>query len=166
MGYLDYSGLGHFLDKLKTIFVLLSQKGAANGVAGLDSNGKVPISQLPAIVDDVIEGYYYNGNFYEEAAHSTLITGVSDKIYISKDTDKMYRWENNTYIELANTDVMTGATSSVAGTKGLVPAPAAGKNVQYLKGDATWDSPSLSELGLSVNNGQIEVTFQVEEDDD
>ena len=29
--------------------------------------GKVPASELPSYVDDVIEGYYYNGAFYEEA---------------------------------------------------------------------------------------------------
>ena len=34
--------------------------------------------------------------------------------------------------------VMTGASSSVAGASGLVPAPAAGDNYGYLKGDGTW----------------------------
>ena len=32
---------------------LESQKGAANGFAGLDANGKVPDSQLPAILPTV-----------------------------------------------------------------------------------------------------------------
>lgn len=32
-------------------------QGAANGVAELDGNGKVPASQLPSYVDDVIDGY-------------------------------------------------------------------------------------------------------------
>lgn len=165
MGYLDYSGLSHFLDKLKTIFVPLTQRGNANGVATLDSAGKIPVSQLPSMANDVIEGYYYNGKFYEEAAHTTEITGETEKIYVSLDTDKMYRYSNNTYTELANTDVMTGATSSAAGTKGLVPAPAAGKNIQYLKGDGTWDSPALSELGFSVVNGKVCVTYQKEVDE-
>ena len=34
-----------------------SQKSAVNGVASLDSSGKVPSTQLPSYVDDVIEGY-------------------------------------------------------------------------------------------------------------
>ena len=33
---------------------------------------------------------------------------------------------------------MTGATSSTAGTHGLVPAPAAGDNIKVLHGDGTW----------------------------
>lgn len=35
----------------------------------------------------------------------------------------------------------TGATSSVAGANGLVPAPAAGDNTEFLRGDGTWATP-------------------------
>ena len=35
-------------------------------------------------------------------------------------------------------DAMTGATSSAAGTAGVVPAPAAGDEGKFLKGDGTW----------------------------
>lgn len=58
--------------------------------------------------------------------------------------------------------VFRGATSSAAGANGLVPAPTAGKQIQYLKGDGTWDSPALSELGFSVVNGKVCVTYQKE----
>lgn len=34
--------------------------------------------------------------------------------------------------------VMTGATSSVAGNSGLVPAPAKGDQAKYLRGDGSW----------------------------
>ena len=36
---------------------------------------------------------------------------------------------------------MKGATSSTAGTAGFVPAPAAGQNGKYLRGDGTWQTP-------------------------
>ena len=36
---------------------------------------------------------------------------------------------------------MTGATASAAGGKGLVPAPAAGAQAKYLRGDGTWQTP-------------------------
>lgn len=39
-------------------------KGEPNGFATLNSNGKVPEAQLPSYVDDVIEGYYIDGEFY------------------------------------------------------------------------------------------------------
>jgi len=162
MGYLDYSGLSHFLDKLKTIFILSAKRGTANGVASLDNSGKVPISQLPDFVNDVIEGYYYNNKFYEELAHTTEITGKNGKIYTSVDTNKIYRFNGTDYSEIANADVMTGATASTAGKAGIVPIPAAGKQIQYLKGDGTWDSPAMSELGFSVVNGKICATYQKE----
>lgn len=37
---------------------------------------------------------------------------------------------------------MVGATSSVAGTSGLVPAPSAGEQVKFLRGDATFSNPA------------------------
>ena len=35
---------------------------------------------------------------------------------------------------------MTGATASAAGTHGLVPAPTAGANTKFLRGDGTWQA--------------------------
>jgi hypothetical protein len=37
---------------------------------------------------------------------------------------------------------MTGASSSVDGTSGLVPAPASGKQSSFLRGDGTWATPT------------------------
>ena len=37
-------------------------KGAVNGLAELDSTGKVPAAQLPSYVDDVVEGYMSAGS--------------------------------------------------------------------------------------------------------
>ena len=41
------------------------------------------------------------------------------------------------------------ATSSAAGGTGLVPAPAAGKQGQYLRGDGTWSTPTNTTYGLA-----------------
>lgn len=45
--FLDKTGLGTFWAKIKNTFVQLSDKGAAGGVASLDSDSKLPTSQLP-----------------------------------------------------------------------------------------------------------------------
>lgn len=42
----------------------------------------------------------------------------------------------------ASYSTMKGATSSAAGTSGLVPAPAAGKQASFLRGDGTWVVPT------------------------
>jgi len=51
---------------------------------------------------------------------------------------------------------MVGATSSVAGTAGLVPAPAAGKNTRYLSSDATFgEIPLLPQYKNTATNNWI-----------
>lgn len=42
----------------------------------------------------------------------------------------------------ADDDVFVGAGSAVAGSRGLVPAPAAGDNTKFLSGDGTWKDVS------------------------
>lgn len=90
-----------------------SEKGTALGVAELDANGKVPSAQLPSFVDDVIEGYLYNGAFYEDSAHQTLITPQDGKIYIDLTTEKTYRWSGSAYVEIS-ASLALGETSSTA----------------------------------------------------
>ena len=48
---------------------------------------------------------------------------------------------------------MVGATTSVAGTAGLVPAPSAGAATRYLRSDGTWQIPPDTNTTYSANNG-------------
>lgn len=88
-----------------TNYITNTEKGSAGGVASLDSTGKVPSSQLPSYVDDVIEGYYYNGSFYSDSAHTELITPETGKIYVDLDTNKTYRWGGTTYVEISQSTI-------------------------------------------------------------
>ena len=90
-------------------------KGSSNGVAELDENGKVPNSQLPSFVDDVVEAYYDESNdtFYKDSAHQIPITPEGDKIYINLTTNKTYRWGGTTYVTIGS-DLAIGETSSTA----------------------------------------------------
>lgn len=69
-----------------------ANKGVANGYAGLDASGKVPAAQLPSYVDDVLE--------YASLA-SFPATGDAGKIYVTQDTNKIFRWTGSTYIEIS-----------------------------------------------------------------
>lgn len=92
----------------------VAQKGASGGVAELDSSGKVPSSQLPSYVDDVIEGYLSSdGKFYKESAHSTEITGESGKIYVDLTSKKTYRWSGSAFSVISET-LALGETSATA----------------------------------------------------
>lgn len=86
--------------------VASTEKGANNGIATLDSAGKVPSSQLPSYVDDVIEGYYYNSKFYKESYHTTEITAETGKIYVDIPSGKTYRWSGTAYTKISDPNAM------------------------------------------------------------
>lgn len=55
---------------------------------------------------------------------------------------------------------MTGATTSAAGKKGLVPAPSAGSATRYLRSDGTWQVPpnttyKLSSFGITATAAEL-----------
>ena len=79
-------------------------KGAANGFAELDGTGKVPSSQLPSFVDDVVD-------------YATLsafpVTGETGKIYVALDTNLTYRWSGSVYVEISPS-LALGETSASA----------------------------------------------------
>ena len=92
-----------------------SEKGTASGVAELDSNGKVPSSQLPSFVDDVVEGYYKaaDDRFYEESTFTTLIPPESGKSWVDIAGNKSYRWSGSAYVRV-DEGVQLGETSDTA----------------------------------------------------
>lgn len=106
-------GLGNVTNDAQ---VKASEKGKAGGVATLDSGGKVPSSQLPSYVDDVLE-------CDNKAAFPA--TGETGKIYVDKATNKTYRWSGSTWINITN-PIDLGETSSTAyaGNKGKANADA------------------------------------------
>lgn len=81
-----------------------SRVGTANGVAELDANGKVPSSQLPAYVDDVLE--YASLSAFPES-------GETGKIYVAVDTNVTYRWGGSAYVVIGSS-LALGETSSTA----------------------------------------------------
>lgn len=74
--------------------------GVADGIATLDTTGKVPASQLPSFVDDVIE---------VDDISSAPATGEEGKIYVAKDTGKCYRWSGTMYTEISTSDIVTAS---------------------------------------------------------
>lgn len=98
-----------------------SLKGAANGIAGLNGNGKVPASQLPSYIDDTINGYYNEGEFYEDDTYQTLITPTTGKIYYDLATGKQYRW-NEVYIEIIDMQPMSASNVTYSNTNSALSA--------------------------------------------
>lgn len=92
-----------------------SAKGAKNGVASLDENGKVPAAQLPSYVDDVLEGYVADdlSAFYKDSGKTSAYTPETGKIYVNLNNNKTYRYSGSKYAVISET-LALGETSSTA----------------------------------------------------
>lgn len=101
MKVLDYAGLSRFKTKLMTIFAPISH--THNDKADL-TNGKVPLSELPSSVDNVVE--YATANDFPS-------TGESKKLYIAQNTNRVSRWNGSSYSEISSS-VELGETSTTA----------------------------------------------------
>ena len=79
-------------------------------------DGKIPASELPSYVDDVVE--YASTSAFPA-------TGERGKIYIATDTNKTYRWGGTGYVEISES-LALGETASTAypGNKGKANADA------------------------------------------
>ena len=108
----DIRALETKTEDLKNSKLDTSLKGAANGVAELDANGKVLTSQLPSFVDDVIEAENFAALPNE---------GETGKIYVTLDDNKTYRWSGSAYVEIS-ASLALGETDSTAyrGDRGKV----------------------------------------------
>ena len=122
--------------------------------ATLDSSGHVPSSQLPSYVDDVIEGYYSNGNFYSDSAKTKKITGEGGKIYTDLTTNKTYRWGGTAWVEIS-ASLAIGETAGTAydGAKGAKNASDISllkTDVSTLKTDNTQNKKDIANLKANV----------------
>ena len=104
--------------------------------ADLDSNGKVPSSQLPSYVDDV-EEYTSQSSF--------PATGTTGKIYVDTTTNLTFRWSGTSYVVISPS-LALGETSSTAyaGYKGAANA----KNIEKILG--YFDSNGKANTAISA----------------
>ena len=102
-------------------------KGQPNGLAELDSNGKVPASQLPSYVDDVMDAYatytvsptgvLQNIQLYADAEHETPIVGERDKIYVNVtpgEVSYQFRWSGSQFIHIDSNAIIIGDITGTA----------------------------------------------------
>lgn len=102
-------------------------KGQPNGLAELDGNGKVPASQLPSYVDDVVDAYatytvsptgvLQNIQLYADAEHETTIVGGRDKIYVNVtpgEVSYQFRWSGSQWVHIDSNAIIIGDITGTA----------------------------------------------------
>ena len=118
--------------------------GAANGVATLGGDGKVPSIQLPSYVDDVVEV----ANFA-----ALPVTGETGKLYITLDNNKVYRWTGSIYVEIAANNAVWGAiTGTLSNQTDLQNALNAKQNTITLTTTGTSGASTLVGSTLNIPN--------------
>lgn len=108
---------------LSATYVLQAAVGANSGIAQLGADGKVPSSQLPSYVDDVVDAYIVSGatalssGWLSATSGGTALTPETGKIYVVLSSgayqNKTYRWSGTTYVEISASPAQ--ATESDAG---------------------------------------------------
>lgn len=167
--YVDVADINGNMDTLDAAFALYAVCSTAAGTAAKT----VTISGFKLFTGAVA---YIKFSVKNTAANPTLnISGTGAKAiqYQGAAISSSYLNANRTYAFIydgsvyqligdINTDtkysVFTGATAAAAGKTGLVPAPAAGYNNRFLRGDGTWATASGMDLdALADNTDPIEI---------
>lgn len=128
-------------------YIKSSLKGAASGVAELDSSGKVPSSQLPSYVDDVLE--------YESKSKFPT-TGETGKIYVSTDDNLTYRWGGTEYVEIS-ASLALGETSSTAYRGDYGKVAYTHSQSAHARTDATAVASSTTNGNIKINGTETKV---------
>lgn len=127
----------------------------ANATLNINNQGAKAIYKGgSAITEGVIKAgstimLTYDGTNYvvssqeKYSSHEAVSGGTTESLCT---TGEKYIWNNK-----ANNSTMIGASSSDAGTSGLVPAPAAGDQVKFLKGNGVWTVPTYGDINYSIN---------------
>lgn len=69
-----------------------------------------------------------------------------------------FGWRNDSGIGRTSFDSFQGATPSAAGKRGIVPAPGAGANTKFLRGDGTWQSVTSGVSSVNGHTGKVTLT--------
>lgn len=119
-------------------------KGKANGLASLDDSGKVPSTQLPSYVDDVLEFTQLD---------QLPKPGESGKIYIVTSTNIQYRWSGSDYIEISKS-LALGETSSTAypGDKGKATTDVVNSLSDNLVNDVLVSQSDKNSVSLTIKS--------------
>lgn len=137
---------GNNTDKTVTISATNTTYGVATtGANGLMSaTDKAKLDGITSSADSVS----FSRSLTSGTKVGTItINGTATDLYAPTNTDTTY-------------SDMKGATTSAAGTRGLVPAPAAGAATRYLRSDGTWQVPPNTTYGVATtgSNGLMSAT--------
>lgn len=91
--------------------VNLGQLNTGLGLKADLVSGKVPASQLPSFVDDIVEGTWISDTEFESEGQTVI--PESGKLYLDTSTNNVYRWSGTQYVHISS-PLSLGETESTA----------------------------------------------------
>ncbi len=146
--FLDYTGLSYFWGKVKALLNDKVDKVSGKGLSTNDytTTEKNKLSGIEAGANKYTHPAYTakTAGLYKVTVDATGHVSAATAVAKSDITGLGIPAQDTTYSD------MTAATSSAAGAHGLVPAPGAGKQESYLRGDGTWAVPTDTDTKVNV----------------
>lgn len=135
--FLDENGLLYLWTKIKTLFV---EQEAGKGLSANDYTDaeKTKLAGIAAGANAYTHPSYTAkaSGLYKVTVDATGHVSAAAAVSKTDITGLGIPAQDTTY------SAMGAATASAAGSAGLVPAPAAGKQASFLRGDGTWAVPA------------------------
>lgn len=152
--------------------------------AAIPTNVSAFTNDAGYLTSSSLSNYYTKSETYNQSQVNSLINSISvptktsdltndgsdgTSTYVEAD-DLATVATSGSYNDLSNKPTiptivdMTGATSSAAGAHGYVPAPAAGDNTKFLRGDGTWATGGTTYsagTGIDITNNVISADTDV-----
>lgn len=133
-----------------------SMKGSVNGLAELDDNGQVPATQLPSYVDDVVEGYLYDGTLYTSESKEYKLEPENGKIYVDLVSMNTYRWSGTAYVEISKSlAIGETATTAYRGDRGKIAYDHS--QSEHARVDAVLVEKSDNNGNIKINGSEVNV---------
>lgn len=151
-------------------YVPTSDVGTANGVAELDSNGKILVSQMPNGFDNIDNGTAggvvatasgYTATSFTKTGEVEPVTPSDDALYVDTTLNVPFRWTGSNYISVGGGGISLGETSETAyrGDRGKTAyddSQANKTNIGTLSNLTTTAKSNLVVAVNEVNDGKVD----------
>lgn len=150
-----------------SLYIPLTQKAAASGVASLDGSGRVPISQLPLDLSEYKGAWNANtntpsisdavgdlGDFYKVTVGGTRDLGSGSQTFRAGDT--VIYGPSNTWEQVGSADAVT----SVAGRTGVITLTATDVGLANVTNDAQLKAADKDTDGTLAANSDSKIASQ------
>ena len=134
MAYLDYPGLSYFKNLLDETYLRASYTGDTTIAGDVTFTGDTVFSKdITGNVDGKAKK-----DWKGQQIDSTYIKGIST----NNNAGQIVYTKGDGTSDYIMIDIMQGATASVTGKAGLVPAPTISERTKFLRGDGEWGVPT------------------------